>query len=231
MQNQSPTVRSRYVNQTFSRIAKHYDLMNRLMTGGMDLHWRREVIRLAAPPANSRLLDLGTGTGDLARAAARQYPEVSVLAADFTREMMTAKNEWHGIQRAVSDALELPFSDESFETVISGFLMRNVVSVEQCLQEQYRVLKPGGRIIILDTTRPRRNVFSPLVNIYLGKVIPLLGSLLTGDKEAYTYLPESTQNFLKAEDLAARMDAAGFNKVMFRIKMFGTIAIHCGSKA
>jgi demethylmenaquinone methyltransferase/2-methoxy-6-polyprenyl-1,4-benzoquinol methylase len=231
MHNQPPTDRARFVNRTFSRIAKHYDLMNRLMTGGMDQHWRREVIRMATPPSNGRLLDLGTGTGDLARVAARQYPGVSMVAADFTREMMTTKSDWHGIQRAVADALELPFSNESFDSVISGFLMRNVVSVEQGLQEQYRVLKPGGRIIILDTTRPRRNLFSPMVNVYLSKLIPLLGSLLTGDREAYTYLPESTQNFLEAEDLAARMESAGFLSVSFKIKMFGTIAIHCGTKA
>lgn len=231
MHNQPPIVRARYVNQTFSRIAKHYDLMNRLMTGGMDIQWRREVVRLATPPINGRLLDLGTGTGDLARAAVRQFPNVQITAADFTLEMMTVKNEWHGIQRTVADALELPFNDETFDTVISGFLMRNVASVEQGLKEQYRVLKAGGRVIILDTTRPRRNLFSPLVKIYLGKVIPLLGSLLTGDKEAYTYLPESTQNFLQAEDLAARLNSAGFQSVSFKIKMFGTIAIHCGIKA
>ncbi len=231
MPNTPLNVRARYVNQTFSRIARHYDLMNRLMTGGMDVQWRKEVIQLAAPPANGRLLDLGTGTGDLARAALHCFPNLEIIAADFTREMMIVKNDWFGIHRTVADALELPFHDKSFDTVISGFLMRNVTSVDQCLQEQYRVLKPGGRIIILDTTRPRKNLFSPLVKIYLSKVIPLLGSLLTGDKEAYTYLPESTQNFLNAEALVTRLESAGFLNVKFQIKMFGTIAIHTGIKS
>jgi demethylmenaquinone methyltransferase/2-methoxy-6-polyprenyl-1,4-benzoquinol methylase len=231
MLNQPSKDRAQYVNKTFSRIARHYDLMNRLMTAGMDLQWRKKVIRLALPPKEGRLLDLGSGTGDLARAARRKYPGVKITAADFTREMMTVKNEWQGISRTTADATELPFSDKVFDTVISGFLMRNVVSVEQCLREQYRVLKPGGRIVILDTTRPRRNLFAPLVKIYLSKMIPLLGTLITGDKEAYTYLPESTQNFLLAEDLAARMKEANFINVTFEIKMFGTIAIHSAFKS
>lgn len=230
MHNHTSQDRARYVNKTFSRIARHYDLMNRLMTGGMDVLWRKEVIRLSDLSAGSQLLDLGTGTGDLARAAQQYTPSSEITAADFTLEMMTAGNQWDGIRRCTADALNLPFENSAFDVVISGFLMRNVSSVAQALGEQYRVLKPGSRIVILDTTRPRPNILSPLIRFYLRYVIPFLGNLITGDKEAYTYLPESTRNFLKAEDLATAMKEAGFTGVNFRIRMFGTIAIHTATK-
>ncbi len=230
MLNHTPQDHAQYVNQTFSRIARHYDLMNRIMTGGMDILWRKEVIRLADLPANSKLLDLGTGTGDLARAARRHTPSCEITAADFTLEMMTVVNQWDGIRRCTADALNLPFENNTFDAVISGFLMRNVSDVPNALDEQYRVLKPGSKIVILDTTRPRPNVFSPLIRLYLRYVIPFLGTLITGDKEAYTYLPESTRNFLKAEELAGAMKDAGFVEITFRIRMFGTIAIHTAKK-
>lgn len=230
MLNHTPQDRAHYVNRTFSRIARHYDLMNRLMTGGMDIRWRKEVIHLADLSAGSKLLDLGTGTGDLARAALQHTPSSEITAADFTLEMMTAGNRWTGIQRCTADALNLPFENNAFDVIISGFLMRNVSSVAKALGEQYRVLKPGSRIIILDTTRPRPNILSPLIRIYLSYVIPFLGNLITSEKEAYTYLPESTRNFLKAEDLASALKDVGFAKVSFRIRMFGTIAIHTAVK-
>lgn len=230
MLNHTSQNHAQYVNKTFSRIAWHYDLMNRLMTGGMDVLWRKEVIRLADLAAGSKLLDLGTGTGDLARAALQYTPTSEITAADFTLEMMTSGNQWDGIQRCTADALNLPFGNRTFNVVISGFLMRNVSSVAQALSEQYRVLKPGSKIVILDTTRPRSNILSPLIRFYLRYVIPFLGTLITGDKEAYTYLPESTRNFLKAEDLARALQDAGFTGVTFRIRMFGTIAIHTAIK-
>lgn len=225
-----PADRSKYVNQTFSRIAGRYDQMNRLMTAGMDIQWRKEVIDTAAIPPNGKVLDIGTGTGDLARAISKKAFTADITAADFTLEMMTARQEWQGINRCTADALNLPFNSEAFDRIISGFLMRNVADVKQSLHEQFRVLKPGGRIVILDTTRPRANLFSPFVRFYLKRVIPFLGTLITGDKEAYTYLPESTRNFLRAEDLAAAISEAGFINVTFRIRMFGTIAIHSAEK-
>jgi demethylmenaquinone methyltransferase / 2-methoxy-6-polyprenyl-1,4-benzoquinol methylase len=221
------------VKSMFARIARRYDLMNRLMTAGQDVRWRKEVIRRAALPENGSLLDLGTGTGDLALESLRQRTNSRAFAADFTLEMMRVgqgriENErlsWCG-----ADALNLPFASNSFDAVVSGFLMRNVSDVPQALREQVRVLKPGGRLVILDTTRPRPNLLSPLVQIHLKYVIPALGALVTGQAEAYRYLPESTRRFLAAEQLALSIQEAGLESTAFRVMMFGTTAIHWGIK-
>jgi demethylmenaquinone methyltransferase/2-methoxy-6-polyprenyl-1,4-benzoquinol methylase len=226
-----PREHSVYVRDMFSRIAPRYDLMNRLMTGGQDIHWRREVIHRASLGAGALLLDIGTGTGDLAREATRQFPNAKVFPADFTLRMMQV-----GQQRGVfencslADALMLPFPDHTFDAVVSGFLVRNVSSVEATLHEQFRVLKNGGRIVVLDTTSPRRNLLSPIIWVHMHAVIPLLGGLVSGMRDAYTYLPDTTEHFLTAESLSALMSVAGFKNVAFRRRMFDTIAIHWGDK-
>jgi len=214
----------------FTRIAKRYDLMNRLMTGGQDVRWRKRVIQLARLGDITCLLDLGTGTGDLAREALAQFPQAKVIAADFTLEMMRVGQKRGALNFSSADALHLPFHDLSFEAVISGFLMRNVIDLQKALLEQYRVLKKGGRIVILDTTRPKKNILSPFIWLHMHVVIPVLGALLTGVQEAYRYLPDSTEGFITAENLASRMAAAGFRKVGYQRLMFGTVAIHWGEK-
>jgi demethylmenaquinone methyltransferase/2-methoxy-6-polyprenyl-1,4-benzoquinol methylase len=233
MANLSGAERAHYVQNMFSRIAGRYDLMNRLMTAGQDRAWRREVIRRAALPPQGDLLDLGAGTGDLGREALQQFPGCQPVAADFTLEMMlagkmrpeSARLRWLG-----ADALHLPFPDETFDAVVSGFLFRNVSDIALALAEQRRVLRQGGHIVILDTTRPHRNLLTPLINIHFHYIIPTLGKLITGEGEAYTYLPESTENFLQAEQLAERMLEAGFRQVGFHRRMLATIAIHWGAK-
>lgn len=231
MTNLSGTEKARYVQGLFTRIARRYDLMNRLMTGGQDVVWRREVIRRAGLRPGARLLDLGAGTGDLAREAQNQQPQASITAADFTLAMMQAgrKTSDH-FGWAASDALNLPFGEGQFDAVVSGFLMRNVIDSMAALREQFRVLVPGGRIVILDTTRPRRNLLSPFIWIHMHLIIPALGTLLSGQSDAYTYLPDSTEAFLSAEELAARLAAAGFEKIGYKRLMFGTIAMHWGEK-
>ncbi|MBI3737573.1 MAG: ubiquinone/menaquinone biosynthesis methyltransferase [Chloroflexi bacterium] len=230
MTNLTGKERARYVQDMFTRIAPRYDLMNRLMTGGQDVQWRKQVIRLARLTPNARLLDLGAGTGDLAREALRQQPQAKVTAADFTLEMMRIGQRNGDPPWSAADALRLPYRDETFDAVVSGFLMRNVTDANLALKEQYRALKRGGRIVILDTTRPKKNLMSPLIWIHMHIVIPFLGGLLSGFRDAYQYLPNSTENFLTAEELAARMAAVGFKKINFKRLMFGTIAIHYGEK-
>ncbi len=221
--------RARYVRGMFTRLAPRYDLMNRLMTGGQDGAWRREVIARARLKPGDRLLDLGAGTGDLAREARRQQPEAQIAAVDFTPAMLRAGQRLHGaLNWAAADAVRLPFPAGVFDAVVSGFLMRNVGQVPPVLAEKFRMLKPGGRLVILDTTRPTRHWLSPCLWVYLHLAMPLLGRLISGVPGAYRYLGDSTESFLLAEDLAAALMATGFQAVGFRRRMFGTIAIHWG---
>ena len=222
--------RAAYIQSMFAQIAKRYDLMNRFMTGGQDIHWREQVVRLARLKQNACLLDIGTGTGDLAREALAQFPQAKVIAADFTFEMMRVGQNKGKLNFSSADALRLPFQDALFDAVVSGFLMRNVIDLQKAIQEQYRVLKKGGRIVILDTTRPKKNILSPFIRFHMHVVIPALGRLITGASEAYRYLPQSTEGFVTAEELASRMAAAGFKKINYERLMFGTIAIHWGEK-
>ncbi len=222
--------RAAEVQKMFTGIARHYDLLNRIITGGQDVRWRKTVIAQARLAAGSPLLDIGAGTGDLAQEALKQQPACQPVAADFTLEMMRAGKKNKSMDWCGADALFLPFPANHFDAVVSGYLLRNVTDVLHSLQEQYRVLKPGGRIVALDTTRPRKNILTPLINFHLTHVIPALGGWLTGEREAYTYLPDSTKGFLSAEELADKMRTAGFKKVEFSVKMFGTMAIHWGIK-
>ena len=222
--------RAKYVHNMFTRIARRYDIMNRLMTGGQDIRWRKQVIQLARLDNNASLLDLGTGTGDLARDALAQFPKAKIIAADFTFEMMRVGQKTSPLNFSTADALRLPFRDSSFDAVVSGFLMRNVIDLNQALKEQYRVLEKGGRVVILDTTRPKKNILSPFIWFHMHFVIPTLGGLLTGSRDAYRYLPETTEGFVTAEAMASHMAAVGFRKINFQRYMFGTIAIHWGEK-
>lgn len=227
-----PQDHPKYVQDMFARIAERYDMMNRIMTAGQDVYWRKEVLRRASLPYGGRLLDLGAGTGDLSFEAAR-VGGGRVTAADFTLEMMQMgkkRREAGRISWTAADALRLPFDNGTFDAVVSGFLMRNVSSIELALAEQYRVLKPGGRIVILDTTNPRRSLLYPFILIHLRFVIPTLGRIITGQAEAYKYLPQTTEGFLYAEELASRMVEAGFEQVGFQRRMAGAVAVHWGQK-
>ena len=222
--------RAIYVHTVFNRIAKHYNLMNRLMTAGQDIRWRKETVRRAKPTVGAYILDLGTGTGELAREALIQQPALRVVAADFNLKMMLVGQKYGSLRWTNADALYLPFPNNSFDAVVSGFLMRNVGSLTHALMEQHRILKENGRIVILETTRPRLSIFTPFIWIYMHFVIPLIGSMIAGNREAYRYLPASSESFLYAEELADQMSTAGFQNVSYRRLMFGTIAIHWGEK-
>jgi len=233
MANLTGQERAHYVQQMFGRIAHKYDVMNRLMTAGQDTRWRSLLIEKAQISKNSHVLDLGSGTGDIALEISKSIPGAWALAADFTEPMMRVGKQRPGgneLDWCSNDALNLPYSKVTFDAVVSGFLMRNVSDLAKALSEQHRVLKPGGRIVILDTTRPPKNLLAPLINFHLNTIIPTLGNLIAGDSEAYTYLPDSTQGFLAAEQLAARMVDAGFINVGFKRLMFGTIALHWGTR-
>ncbi len=234
---QPDNLRRASIQEMFSRIAPRYDLMNRLMTLGQDQCWRREVIRLVALPRRGRLLDLGAGTGDLTCEAVRQYPDCLPVAADFTLEMMqvgrtrlTSTLPATDFPWSAVDAHDLPFPAATFDAVVSGFLLRNVNRLERTLREQFRVLKPGGIFVALDTTPPAFSPLTPLIRIHLHFIIPTLGRWLTGQAAAYHYLPDSTEAFLSPEQLSVCLLQAGFQEVCFQRRMFGTIAIYRGRK-
>jgi demethylmenaquinone methyltransferase / 2-methoxy-6-polyprenyl-1,4-benzoquinol methylase len=225
--------RADYVQNMFARIAGRYDTMNRLMTAGQDVKWRRYVIQQARLPENGRLLDIATGTGDIALEGLRQRPGITAVGGDFTIEMMQAGKrlpERQPILWTTADTLALPFPDASFDAVTSGFLMRNVIDVPGAFREQLRVTKPGGRVVVLESSPPKDNLLKPFIRLHLNYVIPTLGRLVSGNADAYRYLPDSTQAFKGPEELAAIMRAAGFVDVAYQMFMFGTIAIHMGTK-
>ncbi len=234
MSNLTGTERAKYVQAMFGRIAHRYDLLNRLMTVGQDVVWRKQAITELALLPNAIVADLGSGTGDIAFEIAQRYPDAFVIASDFTPEMVAVGRQRPGgdtVHWVIADAQYLPFAPTCLDGVVSGFLLRNVPDVDQTLAEQYRVLKPGGRVASLDTSPPQDNWLRPFLEFHLHTIIPLLGRLVAGDAEAYTYLPSSTEKFLTAETLAARFQQAGFKAVGFVRRMFGTVGIHWGSKS
>ena len=186
----TPVEKHQYVNNMFARIAHRYDVMNKVMTMGQDKRWRKLLIKQAQLPPNGSLLDIATGTGDIAFEALHQQPRLQqVVGADFTLPMMSVGQQrwareaipstqdrlgWSG-----ADTLHLPFPDNSFEAVTSGFLMRNVTHVSQALTEQMRVCKPGGRVLILEIPRPADNLFGAMFKLYFHNVVPILGGLIS----------------------------------------------------
>lgn len=225
--------RAAYVRDMFGRVAERYNLMNRLMTLGQDMKWRRFVVEKAALKPGDRLLDLATGTGDVAFEALRQVGQLWVVGADFSLPMMlVGRREPLGdaVRWLGADALQLPFPDATFDAVTQGYLIRNVIDIPRAFAEQMRVLKPGGRVVVLDNSPPKRNLLRPFIQFYLRYVIPFLGRVISSHPEAYQYLPESTQAFKTPEELVRLMEAAGFRDVRYRTFMFGTMAVHWGYK-
>jgi demethylmenaquinone methyltransferase / 2-methoxy-6-polyprenyl-1,4-benzoquinol methylase len=221
------------VQRMFDAIAGRYDLMNRVMTLGQDQKWRRFVVEKAGDPGSGRVLDLATGTGDIAALVRHIYPEATVVGTDFSRNMLhEAKRRFPDavISWQACDANHLPFADDAFEAVTFGYLLRNVEDPLTVLREVYRILRPGGRVVCLDTTPPVKNFLYPFVRFYLRFGIPLLGRLIARDEEAYSYLTGSTMDFFSAEALAELFIRARFLDVGYEKFMLGTIGVHWGRK-
>ncbi len=226
--------RATYVRAMFGRIAPRYDLMNRLMTGGQDAAWRRLAVNEAQLPPGGRLLDVATGTGDIALQASQTDSDARVVGADFTSEMLRlgqAKPDAEMIRWTCADALHLPFPVNSFDAVISGFMMRNVADIAAALAEQRRVTRPGRRVVCLEISRTSVPLFKHLFRLYFYHLVPLIGGLISGNPEAYAYLPNSLTEFLTADELAKVMRSVGLQEVRYRRLMLGTVAIHVGIKA
>ena len=220
----------------FGRIARRYDLMNTLMTGGLDDAWRRHAVRAAHPPRDGRALDVGTGTAKLALALARAMPAGRVVGVDVAEPMLrqvrrTARRDpaIGRLQLALADALALPFPDGAFDCATTAFMIRNVADVGGAFAELRRVVRPGGRIVCLELTQPRAPLWGTVFDLYFARVVPLVGNLVAGDAGAYAYLPESVAAFLRPDLLASEMANAGLRGVRWRRLGFGAVTLHIGT--
>lgn len=223
------------VRGMFDRIAGVYDVMNSAMTAGLHHQWRRRAVDRANVGPGSDALDICCGTGDLALELRRRIgPDGRVAGCDFSGPMLEQARRKSGdeglpVEFGWADALELPYGDESFDAVTIGFGARNLADLERGLAEMARVLRPGGRLVILEITRPQREPLAGFYSLWFDRVVPVIGAL-AGDSDAYSYLPSSVRTFPEPERLAAIMDAAGFAEIRWLLLAGGIIAIHSGTK-
>ena len=227
----SGTLEEPQVRAMFDRIAGVYDLMNSVMTAGMHHRWRRRAADLARIGPGDRVLDVATGTGDLAvELAGRVAPGGSVIGSDFSEEMLDrARVKEPGIEWEWANAMELPYEDASFDAVTVGFGARNFSDLDRGLSEMVRVTRPGGRVVVLEITTPPRPPLSTFFELWFDIIVPQIGKV-AGDPDAYEYLPSSVRRFPAAPELAARMSGAGLTDVGWLVTAGGIIAIHHGTR-
>jgi demethylmenaquinone methyltransferase/2-methoxy-6-polyprenyl-1,4-benzoquinol methylase len=222
------------VNRMFDRIAAHYDLLNSLMTAGLHHSWRQRAADRAELRPGDAALDVCCGTGDLAlELASRVSPDGRVIGCDFSEPMLdlarekAAERGRTAVRFEWADALGLPYDAERFDAVTVGFGVRNLSNLDRGVSEMARVLRPGGRLVILEITQPLRPPLSAFYSLWFDRIVPLLGRL-TSDPEAYSYLPESVRGFPSPRGLAEKMDAAGLERIRWTVLAGGIIAIHSG---
>jgi demethylmenaquinone methyltransferase/2-methoxy-6-polyprenyl-1,4-benzoquinol methylase len=225
----------RRIAEMFDRVAPRYDRLNRILSGGRDIGWRRRAIAIARMGSNQVALDVGTGTGDLAFGLLAASPastrvigaDISPAMLDALRQRADARDE-RRVVPLLATAERLPFADGSFDRVLAGFAVRNFGDLALGLREARRVLRSGGRAVILELSTPASGVVRTLYHSYFHVVAPRLAALLGGDREAYEYLPRSVAAFPDAAGLAEHMRQAGFARVRYERLSFGIAAIHVG---
>ncbi|HWO82594.1 MAG TPA: bifunctional demethylmenaquinone methyltransferase/2-methoxy-6-polyprenyl-1,4-benzoquinol methylase UbiE [Solirubrobacterales bacterium] len=225
------------VNRMFDRVAGRYDALNSLMTAGLHHRWRNRAAAQAGLEPGDSALDVCCGTGDLAlELSSRVSPGGHVVGCDFSEPMLdlarekAAERSVPGVRFEWADALELPYDGERFDAVTVGFGVRNLADLDRGLREMARVLKPGGRAVILEITQPTRPPLSLFYSLWFDRIVPLLGAV-SSNPEAYSYLPESVRSFPSPHGLAEKMDAAGFEGIRYTVLAGGIIAIHSGTRA
>lgn len=226
---------SQRVREMFTRIAPHYDLLNHLLSAQMDRVWRARAARELKPildRPDALVIDLCCGTGDLAFSLAR-HARARIVGADFSHTMLVrARSKALAMNRAVpmtffeADALRLPFADGSFDLVTTAFGFRNLANYEEGLREIFRLLKRGGTLGILEFAEPPRGLLGDLYRLYCQKVLPKIGGLISGDADAYAYLPKSVARFFRPEELATLMKQVGYNPVRYHLMTLGSVALH-----
>ncbi len=221
-----------YVHRAFSAIAGRYDLLNTLLSFNMDRGWRRATVAALGLRGSEAVLDVATGTGMLARELQRKLgPRGMVLGVDFCQPMLRkAKGLADNIYPLLATAERLPFADGALDAATIAFGLRNVPDMETALREAARVVRPGGKVVCLEFSRPRRSVLRRLHRLYLLRVLPAVGWLISGDREAYLYLPRSILAFPSAEELKSVLERAGLEKTGYRFLACGIVAIHFGIK-
>ena len=220
------------VNRMFDRVAGNYDALNSVMTAGLHHRWRERAAERAELAAGDSALDVCCGTGDLAlELSTRVTPGGHVVGCDFSEPMLdlarekAAERGAAGLRFEWADALQMPYDGERFDAVTVGFGVRNLADLDRGLREMARVLKPGGRLVILEITQPTRPPLSTFYSLWFDRVVPLLGTF-SDDAEAYSYLPESVRSFPSPIGLAEKMDGAGFERIRYTVLAGGIIAIH-----
>ncbi len=224
------------VRGMFDRIAGVYDLMNSAMTAGLHHQWRQRAVDRAQVGPGSDALDVCCGTGDLALELRRRIgPDGRVVGSDFSEPMLELARRKSGeeglpVEFGWADALDLPYGDESFDAVTVGFGARNLADLDRGLAEMARVLRPGGRLVILEITRPQREPLASFYSLWFDRVVPVIGTL-AGDSDAYSYLPNSVRTFPEPRRLAEMIHDAGFTEIRWLLLAGGIIAIHSGTKS
>ena len=225
------TLEEPQVRAMFDRIARVYDRMNSVMTAGLHHQWRRRAADLAEVGPGDRVLDVATGTGDLAIELARRVgPSGQVVASDFSEQMLAmARAKAPELRFEWANVLELPYPTGAFDAVTVGFGARNFSDLDRGLSEMSRVVRPGGRVVVLEITTPRRPPLSTFYGAWFDTVVPAIGRL-AGDADAYAYLPSSVKRFPGPEELAERLVAAGLERVRYVLTAGGIIALHVGTR-
>lgn len=225
------------VKEMFDNIAPAYDFMNRAMTLGIDKLWRRRAVKMVAATRPYRILDIATGTGDLAVQLARKTTAEEIVGVDLSEGMLERarlKIERVGLSHIISfrqgDSLALPFDDATFDCVTVAYGVRNFERLLDGYREMARVLRPGGTVCVIELSTPRSRFVRPLYNFYTRKVIPWLGRMVSKDVRAYTYLPESIAAVAQGDDMLALMREAGFAHCQFRSMTFGVCTIYTARK-
>jgi demethylmenaquinone methyltransferase/2-methoxy-6-polyprenyl-1,4-benzoquinol methylase len=222
----------------FSSIAGSYDLLNRLFSLGTDVRWRRQLTSEIPDTGKAPILDIATGTADVALTIDKTCPgESLIVGTDFTLPMLQAASEKSTLRRATrvrltaGDAYSLPFRDDTFGAVTIAFGLRNLIHRLDGLKEMVRVLIPGGRVIILEFSPMNRPVIGSFFRFYFHRVMPVIGGIISGNREAYIYLPESVEQFPNPDQLAREMAEAGFSEVKYSALTMGIAYIHTGEKS